>query len=716
MALLHQPKLDDEQLLSMIRKSMVNKQKKRMREQNDKTMFDYRKPKVDQNMSFNKEETEAIMEKLMNRIVSNPKLGNEDSELNQRIEKIFNLEAFQKMVENADIFQDLSSSSIFSNSQILQKSVMLSQNTTDNRMMQQNSEMNKSQTEDSKILGKEEHDDSLFKPDNDQSISNVSDKSDVKIKKKPEIKQPKSKPKPVVKKDEDEAKTVETQKKDTKDSLDFKPTDLVYDVDEYDNNEDPGFIIKEISEVDFDTKCEAVAEKYNYPDFSYKPSTNDDKERLRKKLMEETDKKKKNKEIEEKRKKQELEESKDNGEGEDEDIPTQLPKWVKFVPCDDDFYPAEFNGVVYDCYNLKVVFDREKTGFEETREFQIVYNSIIAGRYQVMEYLGSAAFSKAIRCYDLHTNEEVCMKIIENNKDYFDQSIDEIKLLRYIKNNCEDCDRENIIKVIDFFYHKEHLFIVTELLKDNLYEFYKYNREQEDKLYFTLGRLQKVTKQILHALDFIHNLHLIHCDLKPENILIKSYSKCEIKVIDLGSSCFIHDHLSSYVQSRSYRAPEVILGCKYDYKIDIWSLGCIVAELFTGYVLFQNESVVGLLARVLGIIGPIPEHMIKQGKLVEKYFTKHGILFQEAGGVDMHSQNVSESTKRRHRAEMKAKGPMKYNLLIPKKTNLRARMGVDEPLFIDFLKSVLEIDPEKRLSAKQALAHKWLSVKYPEDD
>lgn len=62
-----------------------------------------------------------------------------------------------------------------------------------------------------------------------------------------------------------------------------------------------------------------------------------------------------------------------------------------------------------------------------------------------MEYLGSAAFSKAIRCYDLHTNEEVCMKIIENNKDYFDQSVDEIKLLRYIKANCDDCDKKNVI-------------------------------------------------------------------------------------------------------------------------------------------------------------------------------------------------------------------------------------------------------------------------------
>jgi serine/threonine protein kinase len=183
------------------------------------------------------------------------------------------------------------------------------------------------------------------------------------------------------------------------------------------------------------------------------------------------------------------------------------------------------------------------------------------------------------------------MKIIENNKDYFDQSVDEIKLLRYIAANCESLDDKNLLKLYDYFYHKEHLFIVTELLRDNLYEYGKYNREVEKKQYFNVARLQKITKQILTALDFIHGLRLIHCDLKPENILIKSYSRTEVKVIDFGSSCFIHDHLSSYVQSRSYRAPEVILGCRYDYKIDMWSVGCILAELFTGYVLFQNDSI-----------------------------------------------------------------------------------------------------------------------------
>ena len=58
-----------------------------------------------------------------------------------------------------------------------------------------------------------------------------------------------------------------------------------------------------------------------------------------------------------------------------------LPKWIKFLPSNDEFYPAEFDNVIYDCYNLRVVFDREKTGFEETKDFPIVINSIIAGRY-----------------------------------------------------------------------------------------------------------------------------------------------------------------------------------------------------------------------------------------------------------------------------------------------------------------------------------------------
>ena len=128
---------------------------------------------------------------------------------------------------------------------------------------------------------------------------------------------------------------------------------------------------------------------------------------------------------------------------------------------------------------------------------------------------------------------------------------------------------------------------MSELLRDNLYEFGRFIRENDQVPYFTIPRLKLITRQVLEALQFVHSLDLIHCDIKPENIVIKSFSRCEVKLIDFGSSCFTTDHLTTYIQSRSYRAPEVIIGHPYDGRIDLWSVGCVLAEMHTGYVLFQ---------------------------------------------------------------------------------------------------------------------------------
>ena len=206
------------------------------------------------------------------------------------------------------------------------------------------------------------------------------------------------------------------------------------------------------------------------------------------------------------------------------------------------------------------------------------------------------------------------------------------------------------------------------------------------------------------GLEYIHSLKLIHCDLKPENILIKSYSKAEVKIIDFGSSCYIHDHLSSYVQSRSYRAPEVIIGCKYDYKIDIWSLGCILAELWTGAVLFQNDTVQGLLAKVIGIVGSIPENMMLEGKLVNKFFTKNEkLLYQDVYLDDGQSQNYPDLSDY-SRKKVKTG---KIQILIPKMTNLKHRLKTNDMFFLDFVRQLLQIDSSKRPTASEALKHPW---------
>lgn len=100
------------------------------------------------------------------------------------------------------------------------------------------------------------------------------------------------------------------------------------------------------------------------------------------------------------------------------------------MPSFDSFLPLKIEKTVYDSFALTVYVDRERTGFEDSKDFPIVIGSLIAGRYRVMEFLGAASFAKCVHVKDLKRNLHCCLKIIENNKDFIDQSIDEIKLLR----------------------------------------------------------------------------------------------------------------------------------------------------------------------------------------------------------------------------------------------------------------------------------------------
>ena len=341
-----------------------------------------------------------------------------------------------------------------------------------------------------------------------------------------------------------------------------------------------------------------------------------------------------------------------------------------------------------DALMLPVVYARGSTGFEPTKEFDCSINTLVAGRYRLVGYLGSAAFSKAMRAEDLETGELVCLKIIKNDKDFFDQSLDEIKILQILQH----VSPHVLLDLKNFFYWKEHLIIVTEVLLDNLYEWSTSCRKKGDN-YFTLCRIQSIAKQLLQTLEFVHGQNIIHCDIKPENILFSSYSRCEVKLIDFGSACFQTDKPSTYVQSRSYRAPEVVLGClPYSTKIDMWSLGCVLAELWTGHVLFQNDSTHSLLARILGIIGPkFPPHMMQSGQNVSLFF-QHESLCIELDAVSVGG-----------------KGKL-MQLLLPKRSSLFQRMRCTDLDFLDFLSGLLQIDPDLRMSATQALAHRWLTT------
>lgn len=107
---------------------------------------------------------------------------------------------------------------------------------------------------------------------------------------------------------------------------------------------------------------------------------------------------------------------------------------------------------------------------------------------------------------------------------------------------------------------------------------------------FSESTIKRYAAQMLKALCFLEERQIIHCDLKPENILICDAEAQNIKIVDFGSGCKTKEQMYTYVQSRFYRSPEVVLRIPYTTKVDIWSLGCIIAELFTGEPLFPGNN------------------------------------------------------------------------------------------------------------------------------
>ncbi|KAL3918873.1 MAG: hypothetical protein SGILL_004037 [Bacillariaceae sp.] len=400
-------------------------------------------------------------------------------------------------------------------------------------------------------------------------------------------------------------------------------------------------------------------------------------------------------------------------------------------------------------FHLPIVFKSHVTGFEPTKDMVLEPGNVVAGQYLVESELGSAAFSTAYRCIDLSSedkdgHEEVCLKVIKNTKDFFDQSLDEIKILELLRQTGQ-CDDNFIIRMKTFFYYREHLIIVTELLRQNLFEFGKFIIDNDEEPYFTIPRLAYVTRQCLVALRFVHKLGLVHSDIKPENILLGSYSRAKTKVIDFGSSCYLTDRQSSYIQSRSYRAPEVVLGLPYDGKIDVWSLGCVVAEMYTGEVTFQNDSIVSMLSRIEAICGSFPRHMIAQGRQSGRFFTKSGLLYEVVDDSDNDSTKNTPPGPNDDESDSETDTPIHYDIFQPKNTRLSSRLGFEgslmddyennsysgsgslsehelEQIFTDFVARLLTIDPDGRPSADEALQHPWMlyaaalteeDIKYP---
>jgi len=339
-------------------------------------------------------------------------------------------------------------------------------------------------------------------------------------------------------------------------------------------------------------------------------------------------------------------------------------------------------------------------GFDDdTGSYKPVQHDHIFYRYEVLKILGKGSFGQVLKCYDHKTGMHVALKIVRNEKRFHRQAQEEIRILEHLRKQDKD-NTFNCIHMFESFSFRNHICITFELLSMNLYELIKKNKFAG----FSLQLVRKFAHSILLCLDSLFKNKIIHCDLKPENILLKQQGRSGIKVIDYGSSCYEHQRIYTYIQSRFYRAPEVILGAKYGLAIDMWSLGCILAELLTGYPLFPGEDESDQLACIIELMGMPPQKLLESSKRARNFISSKGYP-RYCTAVTMPDGSTVLQGGRSRRGKPRG--------LPGSKDFTTALKGCDDPLFIDFLKRCLEWDPSSRMSASQALRHAWIRRRLP---
>lgn len=342
--------------------------------------------------------------------------------------------------------------------------------------------------------------------------------------------------------------------------------------------------------------------------------------------------------------------------------------------------------------------------------------------YKLMRQIGKGTFSRVMQCEDVLKSQKsgkkrlVAVKINRNVDKYQQAAIIELEILNAIK-QLDETQESNCAHLTHAFDYHGHKCFVFPLYGRSVYGFLSSNKYTP----FATPHVKQFAWQIIHAVNFMHKCKIIFTDLKPENIVFvkdrtikraittlesnlpfafkywkkrmktAGYSTDEIskllveiptdtrlKVIDFGSALFEarwHNHL---VQTRHYRAPEVVLGMRWSFPIDIWSIGCIMLEFIYGRMVFNTHDSIDHLNQMKTMIGPMPESIRKKipEDVKKAYYHKNEKLRLETAKISaVHCQPLK-----------KYFGPGDHEML-------------------DLISQMLRWDPKTRITAGGALAH-----------
>uniref|UniRef100_A0A0N5C8Q6 Mitogen-activated protein kinase n=1 Tax=Strongyloides papillosus TaxID=174720 RepID=A0A0N5C8Q6_STREA len=307
----------------------------------------------------------------------------------------------------------------------------------------------------------------------------------------------------------------------------------------------------------------------------------------------------------------------------------------------------------------------------------------IPKRYIFVKIIGSGAQGVVFSAFDLINFKEVVIKKLINpfsNEFNAKRAYRELCLLSGIKHSM-------IIPMYSMFTPQE----TPETLRDIYFVMEKMNGTI-DKCYEKIldhTRISFLTYQILCALKHLHSSGVIHRDLKPNNIGLNN--DCTVKLLDFGlSRCTENQlHFTKNVVTLFYRAPEVLLALKYNEKIDVWSVGCIMAELITGKVFFNARDELSLWDSIVDKLGIPNENFLKGIPPILKEY-----LLKEYKSKEVDFKKYFPDTLFDNSSPDNKPIPIELN-----GDNCR-----------DALKKMLTIDPDERMSVDEALNHPYFRV------
>jgi len=302
----------------------------------------------------------------------------------------------------------------------------------------------------------------------------------------------------------------------------------------------------------------------------------------------------------------------------------------------------------------------------------------VGPRYRDLLYIGEGAYGMVCSANDTKHGTKVAIKKISpfEHQTYCQRTLREIKILARF-------NHENIINIQDIkravtIDDMKDVYIVQTLMETDLYKLLKTQKLSNDHICYFLY-------QILRGLKYIHSANVLHRDLKPSNLLLNT--TCDLKICDFGLARVAdpeHDHtgiLTEYVATRWYRAPEIMLNSKgYTKSIDIWSVGCILAEMLSNRPLFPGKHYLDQLNLILNVLGSP---------------NQESLLFIKNDKAKSYLQGLP----------FKERTP--WAKLFPT-ANANA---------LDLLHKLLSFNPDTRVTVEEALAHPYLEQYYdPQDE